>query len=137
MNDYYSSLKSKLINSYCKKNVSINNLKELHKKLDELVDKFQTPNEKEKVKAILKDRLIDQYEEQKEDITFGVLIEFINNSYFVSMMIFDKEYTYSNLLKKEKKTLKDAKQYFEKLKTIIINNNLNSLSLYLLDNVKF
>ena len=84
MNKKYLELKEKLLTDY-----------ELQKKIFELAQKFTDPADK--VKSILNDNIVNQFEEVKDNITFGAFIKKQNNSYCVSMIIFDIDYTFSNL----------------------------------------
>ncbi len=123
MNNKYLELKEKL--------TSQSNI-ELQKKFFELAQKFTDPTDK--VKSILNDNLVNQFEETKDNITFGVFIKKQNNSYYVSMIIFDTDYTFSNLNAKTYNNLEDANTYFSSLKDLIRNNDLESLSASLLKN---
>ena len=123
MNNKYLELKEKL--------TSQSNI-ELQKKFFELAQKFTTPTDK--VKSVLNDNLVNQFEETKDNITFGAFIKKQNNSYYVSMIIFDTDYTFSNLNAKTYNNLEDANIYFSSLKDLIRNNNLESLSASLLKN---
>ena len=123
MNNKYLELKEKL--------TSQSNI-ELQKKFFELAQKFTDPTDK--VKSILNDNLVNQFEETKDNITFGVFIKKQNNSYYVSMIIFDTGYTFSNLNAKTYDNLEDANTYFSSLKDLIRNNDLESLSASLLKN---
>ena len=123
MNNKYLELKEKL--------TSQSNI-ELQKKFFELAQKFTDPTDK--VKSILNDNLVSQFEEAKDNITFGVFINIQNNSYYVSMIIFDTDYTFSNLNAKTYNNLEEANTYFSSLKDLIKNNDLESLSASLLKN---
>ena len=123
MNNKYLELKEKL--------TSQSNI-ELQKKFFELAQKFTDPTDK--VKSILNDNLVNQFEETKDNITFGVFIKKQNNSYYVSMIIFDTDYTFSNLNAKTYNNLEEANTYFSSLKDLIKNNDLESLSASLLKN---
>lgn len=123
MNNKYLELKEKL--------TSQSNI-ELQKKFFELAQKFTDPTDK--VKSILNDNLVSQFEEAKDNITFGVFIKKQNNSYYVSMIIFDTDYTFSNLNAKTYNNLEEANTYFSSLKDLIKNNDLESLSSTLLKN---
>ena len=117
MNNKYLELKEKL--------TSQSNI-ELQKKFFELAQKF--------TKSILNDNLVNQFEETKDNITFGVFIKKQNNSYYVSIIIFDTDYTFSNLNAKTYNNLEEANTYFSSLKDLIKNNDLESLSASLLKN---
>lgn len=123
MNNKYLELKEKL--------TSQSNI-ELQKKFFELAQKFTNPTDK--VKSILNDNLVNQFEEVKDNITFGAFIKKQNNSYCVSMIIFDIDYTFSNLNAKTYDNLEEANIYFSSLKDLIKNNDLESLSASLLKN---
>ena len=123
MNNKYLELKEKL--------TSQSNI-ELQKKFFELAQKFTNPTDK--VKSILNDNLVNQFEEIKDNITFGAFIKKQNNSYCVSMIIFDIDYTFSNLNAKTYDNLEEANIYFSSLKDLIKNNDLESLSASLLKN---
>ncbi len=123
MNNKYLELKEKL--------TSQSNI-ELQKKFFELAQKFTDPTDK--VKSILNDNLVNQFEETKDNITFGVFIKKQNNSYYVSIIIFDTDYTFSNLNAKTYNNLEEANTYFSSLKDLIKNNDLESLSASLLKN---
>lgn len=121
MNKKYLELKEKLLTDY-----------ELQKKIFELAQKFTNPTDK--VKSILNDNLVNQFEEVKDNITFGAFIKKQNNSYIVSMIIFDIDYTFSNLNAKTYDNLEEANIYFSSLKDLIKNNDLENLSSTLLKN---
>ena len=126
MNNKYLELKEKL--------TSQSNI-ELQKKFFELAQKFTDPTDK--VKSILNDTLVNQFEETKDNITFGVFIKKQNNSYYVSIIIFDTDYTFSNLNAKTYNNLEEANTYFSSLKDLIKNNDLESLSASLLKNCQW
>ena len=121
MNKKYLELKEKLLTDY-----------ELQKKFFELAQKFTNPTDK--VKSVLNDNLVNQFEETKDNITFGAFIKKQNNSYYVSMIIFDTDFTFSNLNAKTYNNLEEANTYFSSLKDLIKNNDLESLSASLLKN---
>ena len=121
MNKKYLELKEKLLTDY-----------ELQKKIFDLSQKFTDPADK--VKSILNDNIVNQFEEVKDNITFGAFIKKQNNSYCVSMIIFDIDYTFSNLNAKTYDNLEEANIYFSSLKDLIKNNDLENLSSTLLKN---
>ena len=121
MNKKYLELKEKLLTDY-----------ELQKKFFELAQKFTNPTDK--VKSVLNDNLVNQFEETKDNITFGAFIKKQNSNYYVSMIIFDTDYTFSNLNAKTYNNLEEANTYFSSLKDLIRNNDLESLSASLLKN---
>ena len=85
--------------------------------------------------ALLKEKIIDSYEEEKSGVTFGTLLEKNKNKLIVSLLIFDTEETYSNLLVKTYNIndLPEAKIYFNELKDLVIKNNLDNLSKIILE----
>ena len=121
MNKKYLELKEKL---------TLQSNIELQKKFFELAQKFTNPTDK--VKSVLNDNLVNQFEEVKDNITFGAFIKKQNNSYCVSMIIFDTDYTFSNLNAKTYNNLEEANTYFSSLKDLIKNNDLENLSSTLL-----
>ena len=123
MNNKYLELKEKL--------TSQSNI-ELQKKFFELAQKFTNPTDK--VKSVLNDNLVNQIKEKKDNITFGAFIKKQNSNYYVSMIIFDTDYTFSNLNAKTYNNLEEANTYFSSLKDLIKNNDLESLSASLLKN---
>ena len=123
MNNKYLELKEKL--------TSQSNI-ELQKKFFELAQKFTNPTDK--VKSVLNDNLVNQFEETKDNITFGAFIKKQNSNYYVSMIIFDTDFTFSNLNAKTYNNLEEANTYFSSLKDLIKNNDLESLSASLLKN---
>ena len=123
MNNKYLELKEKL--------TSQSNI-ELQKKFFELAQKFTNPTDK--VKSVLNDNLVNQFEETKDNITFGAFIKKQNSNYYVSMIIFDTDYTFSKLNAKTYNNLEEANTYFSSLKDLIRNNDLESLSASLLKN---
>lgn len=126
MNNKYLELKEKL--------TSQSNI-ELQKKFFELAQKFTNPTDK--VKSVLNDNLVNQFEETKDNITFGAFIKKQNSNYYVSMIIFDTDYTFSNLNAKTYNNLEEANTYFSSLKDLIKNNDLESLSASLLKNCQW
>lgn len=127
----------KKYNNMVSRNDKVKSIKELEDKFDKFMSMLgikAEPTTKD-YETILKEKIIDSYEEEKANITFGALLENSNNNLIVSLLIFDKEFTYSNLLVKvfDKDQLNEAKLYFDELKNIIINNNLNDLSKIILE----
>ena len=85
--------------------------------------------------ALLKEKIVDSYEEEKSGVTFGILLEKNKNKLIVPLLIFDTEETYSNLLVKtyDIDDLTEAKIYFNELKDLVIKNNLDNLSKLILE----
>lgn len=133
MNNYVA-LKEKLMSSFSQ-NVPIQNITELEEKMQFLISKFTIASDKKEIDKLLKEKLVNQYEETKENITFATLIEKLKNNFIVSLLIFDTDYTFSNLLLKKYDSLDKATEYFNDLKKNIQTMNINSLSLYILNNL--
>lgn len=85
--------------------------------------------------ALLKEKIVDSYEEEKSGVTFGTLLEKNKNKLIVSLLIFDTEETYSNLLVKtyDMENLSEAQIYFDELKDLVIKNDLDNLSKIILE----
>ena len=85
--------------------------------------------------ALLKEKIVDSYEEEKSGVTFGTLLERNKNKLIVSLLIFDTEETYSNLLVKTYniEALSEAQIYFDELKELVIKNDLDNLSKIILE----
>lgn len=85
--------------------------------------------------ALLKEKIVDSYEEEKSGVTFGTLLEKNKNKLIVSLLIFDTEETYSNLLVKTYniEALSEAQIYFDELKELVIKNDLDNLSKIILE----
>lgn len=133
MNNYLD-LKEKLMSSFSK-NVPIQNMTELEEKVQNLVSKFTIASDQKEIDKLLKEKLVNQYEEKKGNVTFATLIEKLKNNFIVSLIIFDTDYTFSNLLTKEYDSLENATDYFSQLKKNIQTMDINSLSLYIIDNL--
>ena len=135
MKDNYNALKQALKEKCSKNSTPVKNLNELEKNFQELVSKFTIPSDSKELKKMLNVKLINQYEEMKDRVTFATLIEKEQEKYLVYYIIFDTDFTYSNLLLKEYNSLLDAENYFNNLKSKIINNDINNLSTYILNNL--
>ena len=135
MKDKYNALKQALKEKCSKNSTPVKNLNELEKNFQELVSKFTIPSDSKELKKMLNEKLINQYEEMKDGVTFATLIEKEQEKYLVYYIIFDTDFTYSNLLLKEYNSLLDAENYFNNLKSKIINNDINNLSTYILNNL--
>ena len=87
---------------------------------------------------IIADRIVSQYEEEKGNITFGVVVENAERYYLTYILIFEEDKTYSNVLLKkfDKDKIMEAKSYFTELKDMIINNDLNKLSKLIIDKLQ-
>lgn len=133
MNNYVA-LKEKLISSFSQ-NIPIQNITELEEKMQSLISKFTIASDQKEIDKLLKEKIVNQYEETKENITFATLIEKLKNNFIVSLLIFDTDYTFSNLLLKKYNSLEKATEYFNDIKKNIQTMDINSLSLYILDNL--
>ena len=128
MNSSYNELLSKLESNYC------NNKYILDEKMMKMLNYLISDTTKKEYNN-LADRIITQYEETKEDVTFGIVIESINNYLLTYLLIFEQDKTYSNILLKKynKDKLLEAKKYFMELKDMIVNNNKDKLSKLIID----
>lgn len=128
MNSSYNELLSKLESNYC------NNKYILDEKMMKMLNYLISDTTKKEYNN-LTDRIITQYEETKEDVTFGIVIESINNYLLTYLLIFEQDKTYSNILLKKynKDKLLEAKKYFMELKDMIVNNDKDKLSKLIID----
>lgn len=128
MNSSYNELLSKLESNYC------NNKYILDEKMMKMLNYLISDTTKKEYNN-LADRIITQYEETKEDVTFGIVIESINNYLLTYLLIFEQDKTYSNILFKKynKDKLLEAKKYFMELKDMIVNNDKDKLSKLIID----
>lgn len=128
MNSSYNELLSKLESNYC------NNKYILDEKMMKMLNYLISDTTKKEYNN-LDDRIITQYEETKEDVTFGIVIESINNYLLTYLLIFEQDKTYSNILLKKynKDKLLEAKKYFMELKDMIVNNDKDKLSELIID----
>ena len=128
MNSSYNELLSKLESNYC------NNKYILDEKMMKMLNYLISDTTKKEYNN-LDDRIITQYEETKEDVTFGIVIESINNYLLTYLLIFEQDKTYSNILLKKynKDKLLEAKKYFMELKDMIVNNDKDKLSKLIID----
>ena len=131
MKNNYSQLKEKL--SSMKNDKGVENLTDLETRFIELTKKFTVPLTTDEIDNILKEKLVDKYEEEKDSVTFATLIEKVETNYIVSMIIFDTDYTYSNILPMSFLTVDTAKPYFNELKEAIKTKNKEELSLFILE----
>ncbi|MFA6778090.1 MAG: hypothetical protein WCR80_06635 [Bacilli bacterium] len=110
---------------------------ELEEYFKSLSNKFTlTKNNKEDIEKKFKTKIIDQCEISKNnDITFGILNEKNYKVYHVTLIIFEKEIIYSNILHRSFNCLKESKIYFSDLKYLIMNNDLEQISKYILTKI--
>ena len=149
MDSYFCLLKNKIRLEYEKQNKSklvkyntgkpqkdqLQSYEELEKHFHKLLNLF-TSTEESSVsnKKILKKQLINQYEEtKKNNIIVGILNIIVKNTYVVSIAIFENEMVYENILLKIFNNIEESKGYFNDLKALVKNNNLNDLSKIILE----
>ena len=97
--------------SYTEFNGEINKLLNLFVQDDEII--YQIENE---------------YNEEKNGYNFNIKNISANNSFDVFITISDNNIVYSNILRKSFDNRIEAKKYFDELRVIIRNNNVNDLS---------
>lgn len=131
MDDSYLILKNKLNDICSKKEIQLDD--KMKKMMDYLIG-----DEISNTSNIIADRIVSQYEEEKGNITFGVVVENAERYYLTYILIFEEDKTYSNVLLKkfDKDKIMEAKSYFTELKDMIINNDLNKLSKLIIDKLQ-
>ena len=70
----------------------------------------------------------NEYNEEKNGYNFNIKNIYANNSFDVFITISDNNIVYSNILRKSFDNRIEAKKYFDELRVIIRNNNVNDLS---------
>lgn len=122
----------KLINKL--KKYGKNNMIEIDDNMKKMLN-YLVDNNCDDYTSLIANRIVSQYEETKDDITFGVVVENADSYYLTYILIFEKDKTYSNVLlrKFDKDKIMEAKSYFMELKDMIINNDLNKLSHLIID----
>jgi len=122
----------KLINKL--KKYGKNNMIEIDDNMKKMLN-YLVDNNCDDYTSLIANRIVSQYEETKDDITFGVVVENADIYYLTYILIFEKDKTYSNVLlrKFDKDKIMKAKSYFMELKDMIINNDLNKLSHLIID----
>lgn len=128
----------KQYNKKVSKNDKVKNITELENKFTNLMNLLGIESDDTNsidYDALLKEKIVDSYEEEKSGVTFGTLLEKNKNKLIVSLLIFDTEETYSNLLVKtyDIEDLSKAQIYFDELKTLVIKNDLDNLSKIILE----
>ena len=128
----------KQYNKKVSKNDKVKNITELENKFTNFMNLLGIESDDSNnidYDALLKEKIIDSYEEEKSGVTFGTLLEKNKNKLIVSLLIFDTEETYSNLLVKtyDIEDLSEAQIYFEELKDLVIKNDLDNLSKIILE----
>ena len=128
----------KQYNKKVNKNDKVKNITELENKFTNFMNLLGIESDDSNnidYDALLKEKIIDSYEEEKSGVTFGTLLEKNKNKLIVSLLIFDTEETYSNLLVKtyDMENLSEAQIYFDELKDLVIKNDLDNLSKIILE----
>ena len=128
----------KQYNKKVNKNDKVKNITELENKFTNFMNLLGIESDDSNnidYDALLKEKIVDSYEEEKSGVTFGTLLEKNKNKLIVSLIIFDTEETYSNLLVKtyDMEDLSEAQIYFEELKDLVIKNDLDNLSKIILE----
>lgn len=128
----------KQYNKKVSKNDKVKNITELENKFTNFMNLLGIESDDSNnidYDALLKEKIVDSYEEEKSGVTFGTLLEKNKNKLIVSLIIFDTEETYSNLLVKtyDMEDLSEAQIYFEELKDLVIKNDLDNLSKIILE----
>lgn len=128
----------KQYNKKVSKNDKVKNITELENKFTNFMNLLGIESDDSNnidYDALLKEKIVDSYEEEKSGVTFGTLLEKNKNKLIVSLLIFDTEETYSNLLVKtyDIEDLSEAQIYFEELKDLVIKNDLDNLSKIILE----
>ena len=128
----------KQYNKKVSKNDKVKNITELENKFTNFMNLLGIESDDSNnidYDALLKEKIVDSYEEEKSGVTFGTLLEKNKNKLIVSLLIFDTEETYSNLLVKtyDMEDLSEAQIYFEELKDLVIKNDLDNLSKIILE----
>ena len=122
----------KLINKL--KKYGKNNMIEIDDNMKKMLN-YLVDNNCDDYTSLIANRIVSQYEETKDDITFGVVVENADSNYLTYILIFEKDKTYSNVLLRKfyNDKIMEAKSYFMELKDMIINNDLNKLSHLIID----
>ena len=128
----------KQYNKKVSKNDKVKNITELENKFTNFMNLLGIESDDSNnidYDTLLKEKIVDSYEEEKSGVTFGTLLEKNKNKLIVSLIIFDTEETYSNLLVKtyDVEDLSEAQIYFEELKDLVIKNDLDNLSKIILE----
>lgn len=128
----------KQYNKKVSKNDKVKNITELENKFTNFMNLLGIESDDSNnidYDALLKEKIVDSYEEEKSGVTFGTLLEKNKNKLIVSLIIFDTEETYSNLLVKtyDMEDLSEAQIYFDELKDLVIKNDLDNLSKIILE----
>lgn len=131
---------AKLLSNFNKgktKTKQVNSIEELHNYINEISDKLDLGLNDEITEQQYneyKDNIIDIYEEnKKENITIGCVNIKESSSYTVYMVIVNNDNSYTNLLKNSFKDFTNSQSYFNELKSLIIKNDIDTISKKILE----
>lgn len=131
---------AKLLSNFNKgktKTKQVNSVEELHNYINEISDKLDLGLNDEITEQQYneyKDNIVDIYEEnKKENITIGCVNIKESSSYTVYMVIVNNDNSYTNLLKNSFKDFTNSQSYFNELKSLIIKNDIDTISKKILE----
>ncbi len=131
---------AKLLSNFNKgktKTKQVNSIEELHNYINEISDKLDLGLNDEIIEQQYneyKDNIVDIYEEnKKENITIGCVNIKESSSYTVYMVILNNDNSYTNLLKNSFKDFTNSQSYFNELKSLIIKNDIDTISKKILE----
>lgn len=131
---------AKLLSNFNKgktKTKQVNSIEELHNYINEISDKLDLGLNDEITEQQYneyKDNIVDIYEEnKKENITIGCVNIKESSSYTVYIVIVNNDNSYTNLLKNSFKDFTNSQSYFNELKSLIIKNNIDTISKKILE----
>ena len=131
---------AKLLSNFNKgktKTKQVNSIEELHNYINEISDKLDLGLNDEIIEQQYneyKDNIVDIYEEnKKENITIGCVNIKESSSYTVYMVIVYNDNSYTNLLKNSFKDFTNSQSYFNELKSLIIKNDIDTISKKILE----
>lgn len=131
---------AKLLSNFNKgktKTKQVNSIEELHNYINEISDKLDLGLNDEITEQQYneyKDNIADIYEEnKKENITIGCVNIKESSSYTVYMVIVNNDNSYTNLLKNSFKDFTNSQSYFNELKSLIIKNDIDTISKKILE----
>lgn len=131
---------AKLLSNFNKgktKTIQVNSIEELHNYINEISDKLDLGLNDEITEQQYneyKDNIVDIYEEnKKENITIGCVNIKESSSYTVYIVIVNNDNSYTNLLKNSFKDFTNSQSYFNELKSLIIKNDIDTISKKILE----
>lgn len=131
---------AKLLSNFNKgktKTKQVNSIEELHNYINEISDKLDLGLDNEITEQQYneyKDNIVDIYEEnKKENITIGCVNIKESSSYTVYIVIVNNDNSYTNLLKNSFKDFTNSQSYFNELKSLIIKNDIDTISKKILE----